>query len=198
MNIGEVRQLYYREGLSAREVGERLGKSVWQVIKFMRKNQIPRRQASETQRIQFQKRPLSYQKKQRLSQLEYRLHEAGLMLYWAEGVKSGQSTVDLANSDQRMIVLFLRVLREIYRVNEGRLRVLLYCYQNQDVSRLIRFWSGLLNIPKHQFIKPYVRRDFDLNKTNRMPHGLVHIRYNDKRLYSQILEDIDIIVSDLS
>lgn len=192
MDVDQVRNLYHKKGLSAEEVGEHLGKTVWQVIKFMKKHQIPRRKTEETKRLQFQRKPLSYKKKTRMTSSERELYEVGLVLYWGEGAKNF-STVDLANSDHEMVLIFLEMLRKIYRVDENRLRVLLYCYANQDVSALIDFWSKKLLIPKKQFIKPYVRSDFDHTRTSKMPYGLAHIRYNDKRLLEQILRDIDII-----
>jgi len=54
-----------------------------------------------------------------------------------------------------------------------------------------------LGIPKNQFSKPYVRKDFKIEKVNKMPRGLVHIRYYDVKLLRQILSDIDIIASEL-
>jgi hypothetical protein len=198
MTVGKVRRLYWGEGLSAREVGERLGKTVWQVIKFMKKHNIPRRRAEETQKIQFQKKPLSYKKKSKLSQLERRLYEVGLMLYWAEGAKADKRVVDFANSDWRMVLIFLRMLRDIYCVDEKKLRVLLYCYANQVPDELISYWSKLLKIPRNKFYKPYIRKDFRQDKTQKMPYGLVHIRYADVKLFSQIQHDIGIIASEFT
>lgn len=198
MDVRIVKKLYIEEKLSAREVGERLGKTVWQVIKFMKKYDIARRSAAETQQFQFKRKPLSFRKKKHLSIREQQLYNAGLMLYWAEGGKSDTSIIDFANSDKKMVLVFLRTLRKIYRVNEEKLRVLLYCYANQDPEKLITYWSKLLQIRRSKFYKPYIRGDFKLNKIHKMPNGLVHIRYADVRLFSQIQNDIGIIASELS
>lgn len=115
------------------------------------------------------------------------------MLYWAEGARCQKHVLDFANSDEKMVTLFLKMLRKIYRANEKKLRVSLYCYANQDKNKLINCWSKMLNIPKSQFIKPYVRKDYDPAKKNKMRHGLVHIRYCDKKLMMQIIKDIGII-----
>lgn len=159
----------------------------------MRKNNIPRRTAAETQKIQFDKKPLSFSPKKNLSSVERVLFYAGILLYWAEGAKTGHNVVDFTNSNERMALIFLKMLRNIYRITEKKLRVLLYCYANQRVDTLVLHWSKRLNIPQSQFIKPYVRYDYNEKKTYKMPYGLVHIRYNDKRLFLQILKDIDII-----
>jgi len=41
-------------------------------------------------------------------------------------------------------------------------------------------------VPVQQFTKPYVRKDYKIEKIDKMPYGLVHIRYADKKLYLQI------------
>lgn len=195
MTIEDVKKLYYEEGLSTRQIADKLGKTVWQVISFMKKNHLKRRSSAETQILQFFHRPLSFNKIENFSQNQRRLHEAGLVCYWAEGVKVNNGVVDLANSDEKMIIIFLKMLREIYRVDEKRIRILIYCYGNQNTQGLIDYWSLKLFIPQSQFIKPYVRYDYNEQKVNKMPHGLVHVRYNDKRLFLKIMDEIDIIVA---
>jgi len=91
----------------------------------------------------------------------------------------GKDAVDFANSDTNTVRIFLKALRKIHRVDEKRLRVFLYCYGNQKVNKLINYWSKLLNMPKSQFTKPYIKQNFDNRKIDRMPYGLVHIRYSD-------------------
>lgn len=187
--IDKVKKLYYQNGLSAREVGEELNIPVWQVIRFMKKNNLPRRAASETQKLQFRKKKGTFTIKKNLSKKEEKLRIAGLMLYWAEGVKTSDNTVDLTNSDPHMIKLFLRMLREVYGIKEEKLRVLLYCYANQDIKKLIGYWVKATKIPQKQFIKPYIRQDFLEKKKGKMRYGLVHIRYHDKKLVAKIKKD---------
>lgn len=194
LNINKVKSLYYKQGLSIYDVGEKLGVGAWQIIKVMKKHNMPRRTPAETNRLKFLKSPKSYQSKGTLTNLEKQLKIAGLMLYWAEGVKAYNSTVDFANSDPKMIKLFLQFLRLIYQVNESKLRVLLYCYSNQNVNKLVQYWGRITKISHKQFIKPYVRSDYKNCKTNKMPFGLIHIRYNDKRLFAKIKKDTKIFI----
>lgn len=194
MTIGEIKKMYYEEGLSCREIGEKTNKTVWQIISLMKKYNLKLRSSAETLKIQFLKKPLSFKKQFRLTQQEQLLLLAGLMLYWAEGNKTG-ATVDLSNSNERIILIFLTMLRKVYHVDEKKIRILIYCYINQNSVRLINYWSKKLDIPKNQFIKPYIRKDFNQAKINKMLYGLVHIRYNDKRLLMKIWEEIDIIAN---
>ena len=139
---------------------------------------------------------MSPEKEDELSKLkakEEKLKIAGIMLYWAEGAKAQKVlgtnrkryVIDLANSDSEMIKLFLKFLREICGVDEARLRVLLYCYVNQDVDFLKKHWHKVTGISLKQFSKPYVREDFLPEKEGKMEYGLVHIRYSDKKLFLQ-------------
>lgn len=193
MLISQVRNLYYKKGFSTNEIATKFNLTVWQVISFMRKNNLPRRKQSETRSIQFNKQPLSYLIKRRLTNTERGLKIAGLMLYWAEGSNRGKHTVDFSNSKPSMTKLYLKFLRRIYQIEETKLRVFLYCYSNQNTNNLIRFWSKYLKISPSQFSKPYVRNSLNSAYPNRMKYGLAHIRYSDKRLLVQIKAEIDIL-----
>ena len=106
-------------------------------------------------------------------------------------------SVDFANSRPEMIRVFFQFLRIICGVDEQRLRCYIYCYSNQDVNALIRYWSQQTQIPRTQFTKPYVRKDFDKNKTNKITYFLIHINYSDKRLLLQLKQWIDVIPKQL-
>lgn len=123
--------------------------------------------------------------KRKLTRREEHLLLAGLMLYWGEGTKSGRAknwTVELSNSDPRMIRLFLHCLRIIFRINEERLRAYVFCYPDQDVEAIKKFWSRETGIPLSQFPKPYICEK-STRKTRETKCGTLHLRYSDKRLF---------------
>ena len=107
------------------------------------------------------------------------------MLYYGEGAKTGV-TVDLANSDEQVVMLFLKFLRKICCVYEKKLRFYLYCFSDQNQKLLINFWSSRLKAEKAQFTKPYVRSAVNRGKRS-MPYGVIHVRYSDKKLLEKIL-----------
>jgi len=188
-----IEKLYHKEKLSSSKIAERLKTTAWTVIGFMVRNNIQRRTFKEANRICFENKPLTFSIKKKLSAGEKELKLAGILIYWAEGAKfkgmdGAPCTVDLANSDPRMISLFLRFLREICGIDEKRLGVQLYCYANQDIESLKNFWYKRTKIPLNKFIKPYVRKDFLPEKIGKMKYGLVHIRYTDKKLLRLIDE----------
>src|SRR3989338_1200090 len=187
--INQVKQLYIYQGLSGVRVGKILNLPVRQVYRIMDKFGIVRRSSSESNSIRFSKEAPTFNLKKKLSSKDKILLASGLMLYWAEGGKDKRAQLlDLANSDPLMIKIFLKFLRNLCGVKEGKLRIYLYCYANQNVSELKKFWSKLTKIPLEQFTKPYVRQDFKENQIGRMPYGLIHVRYCDKKLYGKTRE----------
>lgn len=187
-----VKQLYYCEGYSMKRVAEKLAVSVDAVTYFMRRHKLERRTLKEDSAIRFQNKPLSYSIQQRLTQELEALRVIGVTLYWGEGYKTEKSSgIDLANSDTVMVAVFMRFLREVCGVDENRLRVLLYCYANQDQETLIEFWSNLTKIPRKQFSRPYVRKDSKDALLDKMPYGMVHIRYADKKLLKTVIGWMD-------
>lgn len=192
--LKEVENLYYKKGHSARQVGELFGRSTSRVYDLMRRYRLSRRTSAETNNIAYLRQKPSFVLKKNLTAKEEKLKIAGVMLYWAEGTKKthsykGQSrgsSIDFANSDSEMIKLFLKFLRKICGVNENRLRVYLYCYANQNINFLKKYWHEVTGIPLKQFIKPYIRKDFLPEKIGKMKYGLVHVRYSDKKLFLQI------------
>lgn len=184
--LEELKKYYYQDKLCMRQIAENFQVSIDAVTYFMRKHHLKRRDFSTINRLRFDNKPLSFMVNQEKSNSLEEIKIIGAMLYWCEGYKSDKAGgIDFANSDPMMISAFLKFLREVYTINEKRLRVLIYCHSNQDQNKLIKYWSNLTNIPTEQFTKPYVRQD--QNKNFRiMEWGLVHIRYCDKKLLLEV------------
>lgn len=181
----------YQSGLSARQVAQNLSVGIDAVFYALRRHGVPRRSIAESNKILFDAKPLSYRVKERLNREEEDLKLAACMLYWAEGYKVGKSTVDFANSDPAMAVLFIRFLREICGVDECKIRCYVYSYEGQDIGELTNFWSTLLSVSKENFTKPYIKASDSGIRGERMVHGLVHVRYCDKKLLQQLLRWIE-------
>lgn len=185
--LNDVKNLYYDKSLSVQEIANKLNVSIGAVFYFMRKNDLVRRKVHESNSIGYAKRKLSFKLRELKTEKMRMLKVAGVMLYWGEGCKSDKmGVVDFANSDKDMIILFLKFLRIVCGIDEKRLRVFPYLHANQNVEKSVEYWSGITGISKNQFTKPYIRKDYDENKQNKMPFGLIHIRYSDKKLLNLI------------
>ena len=188
LDFNKIKSLYWDKELDVMEIANKLGVSFWSLYNFMNKNNIVRRSPSEVNYVVNKIKP-QFKIKENLSISEEKLKIAGVMLYWAEGTLKG-STVDFANCNPRMIKIFLKFLREICGVNEERLRVYLYGYHYHDLKELKVYWHEITEIPLRQFTKPYIRKGNPNLSKRKLPYGLIHIRYNDKRLLEWIKNSI--------
>ncbi|MFH2085569.1 MAG: GcrA family cell cycle regulator [bacterium] len=191
-------KLLYDSGLSMKEVGEQIGKSIWAINSVMKRNRLNRRQANQTRTIQFNKSPLSFNPKIKLSLSEKQLKVAGLMLYWGEGAKKNKNgQINLANADPQIISVFIAFLRRIYKIQESKLRCHLYCFDTQNIQEEVNYWSELTQIPQHQFIRPYITTNKNPSHA-KISHGVCHIVYSDKRLFNLMLSEIHKLVDNLN
>ena len=187
--INVIKRLYYDKGYNMKDIAEKFDVSYKTVLCFMKSNDLKRRSFKEANKNSFEHKPLSFKFKINLKDKDRELLIKAIMIYWCEGSKGFKSnTVDLANCDPEMLKLFILFLRKICRVDESRIRIYLYCYSNQNIDKNIEYWSNMLNVPANQFTKPYVRTDFQESKVDKMPHGMIHIRYADKKLLYLIKE----------
>ena len=184
--IEQVKELYTR-GYAVREVANELGISIDRVYKLMRRKKIPRRNPKDANEAAFLRRPASFKPVFIENQGQEVLKALGVALYWAEGAKTGAG-VDFANSDPRMVKLFLQFLREVCGVRESKLTIYLYCYPQHDVNVLKKYWADITNIPTIRFTKPYVRKDAGGKVGQKLNYGLVHVRYYDKKLLMKLCQ----------
>jgi hypothetical protein len=77
------------------------------------------------------------------------LHQAGCMLYWAEGSK-GRNCAKFANSDPPMALLFRRFLTDALGVDRAEIRLTINAYTNNGLSidEIERFWLDILDLPR--------------------------------------------------
>ena len=81
------------------------------------------------------------------------------LLYWSNGSKYPSSNfIAFSNSDANLVKTFLNLLRSTFPIKESRIRIHLQLYKNQNIKKLIQYWSKLLEIPKIQFYKPTVTK----------------------------------------
>lgn len=181
----------YQSGLSMSLVAKEMNVSLNVITYILRKSNIKRRSASEARKIVFDAQPITFKIRRSVNLDDKILEAVGATLYWGEGYKSTKASgIDFANSDPRMVTTFMRFLRWRYKPDERRIKILLYCYADQDISALISFWSRSLNVPKSQFTKPYIRQDYRA-QGRKMKHGLVHIRYSDKKMLIDLLNLVE-------
>ncbi|MDE1919317.1 MAG: hypothetical protein KGH56_01320 [Patescibacteria group bacterium] len=79
-----------------------------------------------------------------------------IILYLAEGSKTDRGSLMFGNSDPAIVVMFVNLMRECYKVDERKFRCTVQCRADQDIGRLQKFWSKTTKIPLKQFYKARV------------------------------------------
>jgi hypothetical protein len=124
------------------------------------------------------------------------LHLAGCMLYWAEGAKA-RNTVELSNSDPRMVVLFRRFLTEALAIDIDEIVMSLNVYTNNGLSieEIEAYWLDLLDLPRSSVRKHSVNHmptSSSGRAKNKLPYGVctlrVHSTWMVQHIYGAIQE----------
>ncbi|MDD5738913.1 MAG: helix-turn-helix domain containing protein [Candidatus Pacebacteria bacterium] len=104
----------------------------------------------------------------------------GSALYWAEGYKIEKQKyplISFANSDYTMVLMFMRFLREVMGVQDKELNLTIRIYSGMDKEKIIKFWSGIINVPVEKFRVGYqVSRASQRKKPfNALPFGTIRV-----------------------
>jgi len=109
------------------------------------------------------------------------------LLYWCEGTKyPASNNVEFTNSDPRLQLFFITLLRKAYSLDESKFRVHLQIHDSHDLSNIKTFWSKLLKIPESQFIKPTITK-MKGGKHRRKYYGTCNLRYNDYQIQLKLI-----------
>lgn len=109
------------------------------------------------------------------------------IIYWCEGSKyPSTNKVDLTNSDPILLQLFIKLLREGFKLDESKFKIKLQIHSNQHIEQINNYWSELLNISKSQFIKPTITIAGG-KKHRKVYMGTCTIRYSDYRIQLKLI-----------
>ena len=128
-----------------------------------------------------------------------KLQIAGVMLYACEGTKARRDyrgenrynySIELTNSDPKIISTFTRFSKEVLKVDWDRVRGQLFIYPDLDEKELIEFWSKISEIPITQFQKTIILKA-KIGKFKANPLGTLKFRYSCKKDFVRLQEMID-------
>jgi transcriptional regulator with XRE-family HTH domain len=118
------------------------------------------------------------------------LHQAGCMLYWAEGWKS-RGGLAFCNADRAMVGLFWRFLDSYFEFDHERVRVRLNVYLNNGLTldEIESWWNEALGLPSTCF-RNHVINHFPTSSSGRrqgrLPHGVCTIRLSSTAIVQHI------------
>jgi transcriptional regulator with XRE-family HTH domain len=123
-----------------------------------------------------------------IARIDDPLHQAGCMLYWAEGSKS-RNALAFVNSDVDMMRFFLRFMR-LLDVPDDRIKLSVNVHLGNGLSvrEIEEWWLEQLDLPPSCLRKATVNRTSSASKAVRKPliHGTARITVNSTRLVQSI------------
>jgi transposase-like protein len=165
----EARRLRSELGMPIKRIAARLDVSPSSVLYWTKDIKLTARQREQNQRgplgpqspERIAKRVESWKRISRERRLRHQeegrrkaadgdpVHQAGCMLYWAEGTKS-RNQVCLVNSDVHMLGFFARFLRISFDLDSNRFGIRLNVYTGNGLSipQIEDFWLGALELPR--------------------------------------------------
>lgn len=108
------------------------------------------------------------------------LHQAGCMLYWAEGAK-GRNSVVFANSDRAMVVFFCRFLRQCFDVTSQQMTIRLNVYTSNGLTlrEIEDHWLWALELPRSALRKHSLNHrptSSSGGRRHKLPYGVCTLR----------------------
>jgi hypothetical protein len=108
------------------------------------------------------------------------------MLYLGEGSKKAEET-SMGNSDPLILKTFLTILKNNYKINEGKIRCELYLRADQDLSEIKKFWSKELNLPLSNFKYAHFDKRTSGSPTRKNYKGVCMIRYGNVAIKRKLM-----------
>jgi len=109
------------------------------------------------------------------------------MLYWSEGSK-GRGMLVFANTDPRIMVLFITLLRDVFKLEESKFRIRIHIHWYHKEKFVKQYWSNLLQIPLSQFEKTYHKKRSKEKTFRKNVGGICFLKYNSDYLREQIVQ----------
>ena len=118
----------------------------------------------------------------------------GTALYAGEGSKT-PGEVRFANSDPRMIVVFVEWMRRCFDVPLESFRMRLYLHEGLDLDAANRFWSDLTGISIERFRRPYRAVPDPSIRRSKHPMGCPAVCVTSMRLHRRVMGLVDALLS---
>jgi hypothetical protein len=118
----------------------------------------------------------------------------GTALYAGEGSKT-PGEVRFANSDPRMILMFVEWMRRCFDVQQEAFRLRLYLHQGLDLDAANLFWSELTGIPVERFRAPYRAVPDPSIRRSKHPMGCPAVCVTSMRLHRRVMGLVDALLS---
>ncbi len=177
-----LQTLYYDKKLSMWDISKVISVTPATVGYWMKKYDLKRRSISESAYVKQNPDGDPFKIKSKFTGSDKELLLCGLMLYWAEGSRRNKHTIQMANLDYRLILLFIKFLKRICGVKEEKICLNIQLYREFDKDKTKNYWSKTLGVPK-RFIAVNVHSD-NRSKPDRQwsKYGIARIEVRNVKL----------------
>lgn len=107
------------------------------------------------------------------------------LLYWCEGNKDKFTVVKFTNSDPNLIIVFLRLLRDGFEIDESKFRILMHLHGYHNEQKQKFFWHKITKIPLSQFHKTYLKPNTGKRNHKDYP-GCIALSYYDAKVAKEL------------
>ena len=126
----------------------------------------------------------------------------GASLYWGEGYKNFNIKrgvypyVCFGNSDPQMVIVFIKFLEKVLRINKSRIKTQVMIYPNLNPKESIDYWQNITKIPKENFRYQVALSRASQGKRPKhlLPYGTIQLRISKRQEFFKIKGLIDGIV----
>jgi transposase-like protein len=198
----EARRLRRELGMPIKRIAARLGVSLSSVSLWVRDIELDPAHRERNRRQEYARRATTWSDTNRAKRLAYQedgrkmarrgdpLHQAGCMLYWAEGSKD-RNAICFANSDQAMVRFFVRFLRTCFDISGEDLTLSLNVYTGNGLTlaAIERHWLTGLQLPE-SCLRAHIVNHFPTSSSgrqrNKLPYGVCSIKLFRTRIVQHI------------
>ncbi len=121
----------------------------------------------------------------------------GIALYWGEGDKAENGRVSVINTDPAMMRIIVNFYRKILKTPDSKLRAGLFVYSDIDQSRMLDYWSNILDIPTNQFIKTQLLVSRSKLTKHKTQFGICSVYFSNTEIRVKIQEWIRLLMEDM-
>ena len=202
VSLDEVRiiKLLRSQGYSIIEISKELKRpktTIFRHIKNVKilpeflKNWAGKRGGSKKRQLLKEKKSLE-EAKELIQELSYKEKFILLSaLYWGEGSKRD---FGLSNTDPNLIRVFISCLKDVFKIDETKLRVSIRIYQDLDKNKCLDFWSKVTGIKKENFVNVNILAG---KKKGKLEYGMCRIRVTKGGDFLKKIVSINRVVTDL-
>ena len=112
-------------------------------------------------------------------------------LYWGEGSKKD---FGLSNTDPNLIRVFINCLKDVFEIDETKLRVSIRIYQDLDKNKCLDFWSKVTDIKKENFVNVNILAG---KKKGKLKYGMCRVRVTKGGDFLKKIVGVNKVITDL-